>query len=56
MPEEKGKAFIDTCIKDIIKNNKIIIVSGGSRGADKIGLLSREFQGINPDGTLKRTK
>lgn len=34
---EEAKRFIDNCIANIRKQNTIAIVSGGCRGADKIG-------------------
>lgn len=34
---EEAKVFIDKCISNIRKENTIIIVSGGSRGADRLG-------------------
>ena len=34
---DEAKAFIDSCISNIRKQNKIIIVSGGARGADALG-------------------
>ena len=34
---EEAKTFMDYCISDIRKNNTIIIVSGGARGADALG-------------------
>ena len=34
---EEAKRFIDNCIANIRKQNTIVIVSGGCRGADKIG-------------------
>lgn len=34
---EEAKQFIDNCIANIRKQNTIIIISGGCRGADKIG-------------------
>ena len=33
----KAKEYIDFCISNIRKENKIIIVSGGARGADLLG-------------------
>lgn len=33
----EAKKYIDECISDIKKDNTIIILSGGSNGADKIG-------------------
>ena len=33
----EAKKFIDKCISRIRKNNKIIIISGGARGADTLG-------------------
>ncbi|MBQ2675991.1 MAG: DUF2493 domain-containing protein [Clostridia bacterium] len=32
-----AKIYIDNCISKIRKQNKIIIISGGSRGADSLG-------------------
>ena len=34
---ENAKQFIDFCISNIRKNNEIIIVSGGAKGADMLG-------------------
>ena len=34
---EQAKEYIDFCISNIRKENKIIIVSGGARGADALG-------------------
>lgn len=34
---EKAKRYIDFCISNIRKENEIIIVSGGARGADLLG-------------------
>ena len=34
---EKARLFIDRCISNIVKDNNIIIVSGGAKGADAIG-------------------
>ncbi len=34
---EEAKNFIDICLSKIKKENEIIIISGGCRGADKIG-------------------
>ena len=34
---EQAKEFIDICLSNVRKENEIIIVSGGARGADAIG-------------------
>ena len=34
---EAAKRFIDICLSNVRKENEIIIVSGGARGADAIG-------------------
>ena len=34
---EEAKLYIDKCISSIKEQNKIIILSGGARGADNIG-------------------
>lgn len=34
---EEAKAFIDRCIKNLRKENTIVIVSGAARGADTLG-------------------
>ena len=34
---EKARLFIDRCISNIVKDNNIIIVSGGAQGAYTIG-------------------
>ena len=34
---EEAKTYIDLCISNIRNGNKIIILSGGASGADKIG-------------------
>ncbi len=34
---EEAKQYIDFCLSNIRKENKIVIVSGGCRGADAIG-------------------
>ena len=34
---DEAKEYIDFCIREIKKNNTIVILSGGSRGADAIG-------------------
>lgn len=34
---EEAKLYIDKCISSIKEQNKIIILSGGARGADKLG-------------------
>ena len=34
---EEAKRFIDICLSNVRKENEIIIVSGGAKGADAIG-------------------
>ena len=34
---DEAKEYIDFCIREIKKNNTIVILSGGCRGADAIG-------------------
>ncbi len=34
---EQAKAYIDSCLSNVRKENQIIIVSGGARGADALG-------------------
>ncbi len=34
---DEAKSFIDYCLSNIRKENEIVIVSGGARGADAIG-------------------
>ena len=34
---EQARAFLDICIKNIRKENTLIFVSGGARGADALG-------------------
>ena len=43
---DEAKKFIDFCISNIRKENKIIIVSGGCRGADAIGERYAEENGF----------
>ena len=33
----EAKAFIDLCLSDIRRENNIVIISGGARGADALG-------------------
>ena len=42
----EAKEYIDRCLSRIRKENKIVIVSGGSLGADKLGELYAEENGF----------
>ena len=43
---EEAKTFIDKCLQNIRKDNTIIIVSGGCRGADRLGEIYAEENGF----------
>ena len=43
---EEAKSFINNCISNVRKDNTIIIISGGCRGADKIGELYAKENGF----------
>ena len=42
-----AKQYIDHCISNIQKENEIVIVSGGARGADSLGEQYAEENGFN---------
>ena len=42
----QAKAYIDYCIVNIRKENKIIILSGGARGADTLGERYAQENGL----------
>lgn len=44
---EEASAFIDSCLVEIRKKYTIIIISGGSRGADAIGERYAIANGLN---------
>lgn len=44
---EEAKCFIDSCLADMRKENNIIIVSGGARGADALGERYAEENGFS---------
>ena len=44
---EEAKAFIDFCLSNIRKENEIVILSGGARGADAIGERYAEENGFS---------
>ncbi len=43
---EEARAYIDSCIANIKEDNKIIILSGGASGADKLGERYAEENGF----------
>ena len=44
---EEAKVFIDFCLSNIRKENEIVILSGGARGADAIGERYAEENGFS---------
>lgn len=46
---EEAETFINKCIADIKFNNTIVIVSGGAKGADKIGELYAKKHGYKTE-------
>ena len=43
---EEAKKYIDLCLSNILKENNIVIVSGGARGADALGERYAEENGL----------
>ena len=48
----EAKEYIDFCISNIRKENEIVIVSGGAKGADTLGEQYAEENGFNVERYL----
>ena len=43
---QEASQYISLCLKDLVDENEIIIVSGGARGADKLGERYAKERGL----------
>lgn len=49
---DEAKEYIDFCLSNIRKENKIIIISGGAKGADALGERYAKENGFFQKNTL----
>lgn len=50
----QAKTYIDLCLSELSKNNEIIIISGGCRGADKLGEIYANENGLKIERYVAR--
>lgn len=44
---ENAEKFIEECLKELLPNNKIVIISGGCKGADMLGIQYAANKGFD---------